>query len=78
MGVKEGNELNGKPLTPPHTPHHVLTVVLGIEPRVSGLLSKCTATEETYPGTECVNAESELYIHFTVMKYRSQFTLGYF
>lgn len=34
----------------------------GIEIRVSGILGKCTATEDTYPGIEHVNAEREIYI----------------
>ena len=63
MGVKEGNELNGKHVnTTPPPP-----MVLGIEPRVSGLLSKYTATEKTWPGTEGANAESEIHIHFTLL-----------
>lgn len=35
-------------------------MVLGTGPKISGLLEKCNATEETYPGTESVNAEHEI------------------
>lgn len=71
MGVKEGNELNGKHVNTTPPPATSPAVVLGIEPRVSGLLSKNTATEKAWPGTECASAESEIHIHFTLLMHCS-------